>query len=111
MARKSNKNNSIIKQDEGECWLCVRIDPDPKYHKNLETHHVFYGTANRKLSDKYGCTVKLCPYHHQGDINGSKDAVHQNLTYDLYLKRYTQKEFEKLYSHEKFIEIFGRSWL
>lgn len=41
--------------------------------KYTEEHHIF-GGANRKLSTKYGLTVRLCIYHHRE----GKEAVHNN---------------------------------
>ena len=36
------------------CYACGREGID------LEVHHIFYGTANRRLSEKYGLKVHLC---------------------------------------------------
>ena len=49
---------SII-QDEskGQCFLCVMLDSDTS-RKYTEKHHIFFGSANRKLSEKYGLTVR-----------------------------------------------------
>lgn len=73
----------------------------------IEMHHVFYGTANRSVSDKYGYVVPLCNYHHTG-----ADGVHGgNKSLDDYLKRMMQERFEQTYSRERFIEEFGKSYL
>ena len=58
-----------------------------------------------------GLKVKLCQYHHTGDINGNKEAVHFNKKYDLALKKIAQKYYESIYGHEKFVEEMGKSWL
>lgn len=74
---------------------------------NVVTHHVFYGTGNRKISDDYGLTVFLCGRHH----NASMEGVHFNKTLDTALKQYAQRIFEKKYSHEEFMKLFRRNYL
>ena len=70
----------------------------------LELHHVFHGTANRKLADEWGCWVWL------------KSSIHKELhekdkSLDRSLQQECQKAFEKRYSREKFMEVFGRNYL
>ena len=74
---------------------------------NLAKHHVFYGTANRKLSEKYGLTIWLCPKHH----NMSDKGIHFNKPLDLQIKQIAQREFEDTYGHDEFLRIFGRNYL
>lgn len=69
--------------------------------------HIIYGTANRRLSEKYGLKVWLCAKHH----NMSKDGVHQNRELDLRLKQLAQKRFEEEYPNESFLKIFGRNYI
>ncbi|MCI8640673.1 MAG: hypothetical protein HFJ59_02200, partial [Clostridia bacterium] len=75
---------------------------------NAEEHHVFFGTANRKLSEKYGLKVYLCTEHHRGTR-----GVHgrEGKTLDTYLKELAQSRFEEKESREKFRQIFGISYL
>lgn len=68
---------------------------------------VFYGTANRKLSEKYGCWIYLCAYHH----NFSDEGIHFNKELDLKIKKLCQEEFEKNGSREEFMRIFGKNYL
>lgn len=82
------------------CWVCGDT-------KNLHTHEVFFGSANRKKSIEYGLQVKLCGYHH----NLSSKGVHHNKILDLLLKRYAQTKFEEVYGHEKFTEVFHKNYL
>lgn len=89
---------SII-QDKKECLFCHSTS-------NLHKHHIFFGSANRKLSEKYGCWCWLCVRHHTSD-----DGVHFNRPLDLMLKEYCQQEFEKLHSHEEFMKIFGKNYI
>lgn len=89
-----------IVQKERECLIC-----GDAYH--LELHHIFYGTANRKLSDKYGLTCYLCKYHHTG-----RAGIHFNKEMDDKIKRFAQQKFEEVYGESKnFREIFGKNYL
>lgn len=81
------------------CELCGR-------ETTCVRHHVFFGTANRKLSEKYGMVAMLCPDCH----TNSGRAVHRNRLYDLKLKQSYQVEFEKRYPDEDFIKVFGRNY-
>lgn len=81
------------------CKICGRTP----CHK----HHVFYGTANRKKSEKWGMTIMLCPACHL-DI---KVGVHFNRNNDLILKKHFERKFIKIHSKELFRKEFGQSWL
>ncbi len=100
---------SIIPQEEGTCLLCVMLEDNyTEYGKGQRhNHHIFYGTGNHKMSEKYGMKVYLCCRHHED----SRDGVHHNRKNDEYLKRHAQTIFEEKYSHEKFMEVFGKNWL
>lgn len=94
------------KQD-GTCYLCMLLHEDYS-RKHTQEHHVFYGTANRKLSEKYGLKVYLCMEHHTHD--GSREAVHRNHEIDARLKGIAQAAFEKEYNELCFQEIFGKNY-
>ena len=87
---------SILQDKEDGCLICG--------NPYVEEHHVFFGTANRKMSEKYGMKVYLCAEHHRGNR-----GVHQDRTLDLFLKRMAQAKFEEVYD-EDFIKIFGRRY-
>jgi hypothetical protein len=89
---------SILQQGE-RCFLCGRTT-------GLFTHHVIGGTANRKLSEKYGLTVRLCLDCHTGP-----DGVHMNRKKGDSLKRLAQIAFEARHSHEEWMEIFRKNYL
>lgn len=89
-----------ILQDEYECIVC-------RTTLDLHEHHVIGGSANRRLSEKYGLKVWLCYRHH----NGSDVGVHFNRELDLRLKRFAQAKFEETHTREEFRAIFGKSWL
>lgn len=91
--------NSVL-QDEKKCYFC---------HKTygLEDHHVLFGTANRKISEKYGLKVWLCNNHHTGQA-----GVHRNREFDLMLKQMAQEYYEEHYgTREDFIREFNKSYL
>lgn len=94
-------SKSLIDNDK-HCFICYETE-------NLHKHHCWHGTANRKLAEKYGLWVYLCPYHH----NMSDEGVHFNHPFDVMLKKYAQKTWEenKIGSREDFIKIFGKSYL
>ena len=73
----------------------------------LHKHHLFYGTSNRKNSEKYGLWVYLTPELHNTTNNG----VHFNKELDLLCKRAGQNAFEETHTREEFIKIFGRNYL
>ena len=90
-----------VLQKERECFVC-------KTTANLNEHHVLYGTANRKKSERYGYKVYLCSHHH----NMSDEGVHFNKPLDLALKAMAQEHCEKNHgSRTDFIKEFGKSWL
>ena len=92
---------SII-QKEKECYICGTT-------QWLEEHHIFEGTANRKLSEKYGLKIWLCHRHH----NEVPDGIHFDKWLRDRVKQNTQKLFMEYYNktEEEFIKIFGRSYL
>lgn len=91
---------SII-SNEYRCFRCGRTS-------DLERHHCICGNGRRRLSEKYGLWVYLCPDHH----TMSRDAVHRDREYDLLLRGLAQELWEHKYgTRDEFIKEFGRSWL
>ena len=91
---------SVI-QKQKVCLIC-------NSPRNIHEHHIFEGTANRKMSEKFGLKVFLCGPHH----NLSKEGVHFNKELDLTIKQLGQKYFERHYgSRDYFIQMFGKSYL
>lgn len=89
---------SIIQEDTDYCFVCGRY--------GTEIHHILFGTANRKLSDKYGLVIGLCCEHHRG-----RTGVHQNRELDLTMKRVAQRAFNEAYPNMDFLTVFGRNYL
>lgn len=71
----------------------------------IEVHHIYAGTANRRISDANGFWVYLCARCHRGD-NG---AQYSSLGYKL--KQECQKEFEKNHTRQEFMKLIGRNYL
>jgi len=91
--------DSII-QDNKQCFVCAKP-------YDLHSHHICYGTSNRKQSEKYGLKVWLCVNHHTG-----AEGVHHNRDFDIELKKIAQTYFEATHgTREEFRSIFGKSYL
>lgn len=90
---------SII-QDKKECIVCGSW--------NVEDHHIFFGQAKRKISEKHGLKVWLCPSHHRG-TNGVHGRDGHKL--DMELKQLGQKAFEWKHSRGDFMKLMGKNYL
>lgn len=90
---------SIIQEDKDICYICKG--------RASEEHHCIYGTANRKLSEKYGLKVYLCPSCHRL----GKLAVHKNYFTDIKVKQAAQQKFNEVYPDLNFLKIFGKNYL
>lgn len=111
-----------IMQDENEkvCFICSRIFDDYACREPLHMHHVIYGRGFRAASEQYGLKVYLCLHHHEGDMFGSRDAVHgDGKAEDAWLKLKAQIAWEKTFTddpgseeaHRLFREIFGKNYI
>lgn len=89
-----------ILQDEKRCWFCGS-------HSWLEEHHIFEGTANRRISEANGFKVYLCHYCHNEPPRG----VHFNRENSLRLKKACQQKYERTHSREEFMSLIGRNYL
>lgn len=90
-----------IMQEERKCLICGEIN-------NLHRHHIFFGTANRRKSELFGCWCFLCAGHH----NATDFGVHFDRHFDLELKQLCQEKWEETYgTREEFIQEFGRNYL
>ena len=99
--------NSIIQKSQ-ICFICGATTPRG-FWNGLEEHHVFFGTGNRKKSEKLGLKVWLCgeTCHRNG-----KAAAHKCRDTDLFIKRHAQEVYEATYgSRADFIKDFGKSYL
>ena len=99
MKKHYTKGMPSVIHNVRQCWVCKSA--------NVEEHHVFFG-RNRNNAERYGYKVWLCPKHHRG----RPDGVHGgNRELDLRLKRIGQRHFERMFDREKFIEVFGKSYI
>lgn len=91
-----------------ECFLCRFEHPEADLtHEGLEKHHFMHGTANRRLAEHWGLWGYLCREHH----TEGPEAVHNNKGNDLFLMQVSQGRFERLYGHDKWMEVFGKNFL
>lgn len=99
---------------KGVCFWCDRIAP-------TQLHHIFFGNGLRKISDREGLTVYLCPDCHEGTY-GVHGKYGKTLNYTLkemaqeewerrYLERYPYKNHAEMAAREEFRRMMGRSWL
>ena len=88
--------------DAGRCAICGK-------EHGLHRHHVFFGTANRQLSEEDGMVVYLCPDCHE---HGAR-AVHRNRETDVALKQAAERVWmaDRDADEDAFRERYGRSWL
>lgn len=93
-------NDSIVQDLRVErCYVCGCA-------RELELHHIMHGTANRRLSTRYGLTCWLCQTHHTG-----RYGVHNNAELNHKLQEVAQTAFEKTHSHAEWMKIFGKNYL
>lgn len=89
---------SII-QDKNDncCYICGQWAS--------ETHHCIHGTANRKLADQDGLTVRLCSRCHR--------LLHDKGNMDRELQRIAQQKWMDHYGKtiDDFIKRYGKSFL
>lgn len=60
--------NSILTENKGYCFFCGRPAEC--------THHLIFGSSNRKLADEDGLTVPACSRCH--NVGNVKDRIHDN---------------------------------
>lgn len=96
---------SILQEKDGRCYLCMALHGDHSW-KVTQEHHVIFGTANRKLSEKYGLKVYLCLAHHEE----GPEAVHKNAKLARMLKAQAQRAFGIRFPDLNWMEIFGKNY-
>ena len=89
---------SILQSDE-RCYLCGSM-------YGLERHHIMSGTANRKISERYGVWCWLCHNCHTG-TEGAQYIQAKNRR----LKELAQAQFEEIYGHQLWMELFRKNYL
>ena len=100
LAKLERNRFSIITKDLEHCYICTK-----KGMKNIpkdDLHELLEG-KNRQVSMKYGLVIPICRKCH--------NLVTNDKTLQDKLHKVAQKEFEKHYKTENFIQIFGQSYL
>lgn len=105
--KRMKHKKSILQEKNGICFLCALLEGDTRQQYGLHKHHVFFGTANRKLSEEDGLYIYLCMRHHET----GPDAVHVNKGTRVMLQIYAQEAYEKTHTREEFIKRYGRSYI
>lgn len=90
--------------DDPECWIC--------HNPMVHVHHIYPGAGRRPISDREGCWVYLCPYHH----NMSNHGVHFDKELDAFFRSDCQRRWERRegisdQEHRDFIALMGRNYL
>lgn len=82
-----------------ECELCGRTTD------RIERHHLIGGTANRRLSEKYGLVMYLCRECHR--------LAHEDKGTYILLHRMAERTFlaEQNATVDDFIAVFGKNYL
>lgn len=94
-------------KDDRTCYLCMLLRDDYGTRDDLQEHHAMPGTANRRLSERYGLKVYLCIEHH---LVGP-EAVHSNKRLRRLLQANAQMAFERNHSHKEWMDAFGRNFI
>ena len=95
------KKPSLYPEDMG-CFIC--------HNPYTEVHHI-YPSSRRPISDREGCTVRLCAEHHRGLM-----GVHNDQKLQDFFRRDCQIRWEKREGidepdHETFIALMGRNYI
>lgn len=107
--RAAHARHSILQgdSDRRRCWLCMKRLEDFREKTGLHKHHIFEGTALRRISEAEGFFVWLCPQHHEF----SALSAHTDMETRRSLQREAQRRYEEYHSRDEFIRLIGRSYL
>jgi len=72
---------------------------------SLEEHHIFFGNANRKISEKEGFKVWLTTEEHRGTYGVHGKYGHD---LDLKLKQAAQQRYEQTHTRKDFIKLIRK---
>lgn len=89
----------IVQKNRGKCFICGA--------PHVEEHHIFFGTSDREISDRYGLVCDLCAYHHRE----GRESAHKNAVVATALKQFAQACFEEVNGHDAFMDLFKRNYL
>ena len=86
-----------------KCYLCGSTD-------GLHVHHIFFGTSNRKKSEKYKeyCTCYLCYECHDNIHRNPKWKEFDRLLKGVAQDRWCEGERKGI---DEFIKVFGKNYM
>ena len=87
--------------------MCAKLYGMYDRQDNLQEHHVIFGRANRRLSEKHGLKVYLCLRHH----TEGPEAVHHNAQLRQQLEEDAQRAFLKEHTMAEWMAVFGRNFI
>lgn len=89
---------SIMLTEKGKCYVCGKVG-------FTHEHHIFPGTARRRLSEEHGLKVYLCPHCHE--------LIHGDEELSDILKRQGEEMWliENEKTIEDFIRVFGKNYI
>ena len=95
-----------------ECFICREIAEQNGYygelrHTGLHKHHFMHG-PHRKKAEHYGLWAYVCQERHH---EHGPEAPHENKEVDRHLQQVAQRAFELKYSHELWMQEFGKNYL
>lgn len=90
-------SKSILQPDEKRCFITGSVI-------NLDKHHCFHGSGNRKIAEREGCWVWL-----RHDVHMRLHDTDKEL--DKYIQQECQKKYEETHSRNEFRKLFGKSYL
>ena len=105
--RRKRHRKSVLQVKDGRCLLCKILNDDFGIHKDIEEHHVFFGTRQRWKSEEDGLKVYLCPEHHRI----GPDAVHKNAAVCRKIQAAAQMEYERVHGKGEFIKRYGKNYI
>lgn len=95
------KQMKSIIQNKKQCFICYKPN-------GLHDHHIYFGVGRRRISEKHGFKVWLCPEHHQGTFGVHGCRGHK---LDVFLKQTCQRKYEETHSRDDFIKLIGRNYI
>jgi transposase-like protein len=83
------------------CFICG-------HYGFCQRHHCYGGVANRKISEKYGLVIPLCPSCHRELHDGKYSAIYKDKVHKA-VQRRAMEQYG--WTIEDFIKIIGKNYL
>ena len=100
LAKLEKERFSLFTDDLEHCIICGKSP--------INKHEIFFGSANRQKSMKYGLVIPLCTAEHHNQIECKGIHFNKELRNEWHIKG--QLKFEEVYSDLEFLEIFGENY-